>query len=233
MLKRRPPKGNLRRTRSIGGSIPGVTTSKNLESVQHESFQERVNKYLLDRDPRVRRYESQSEYFTWIDDDGTLDGYHPDFKVFNWDGTIDIYEITRTERYLDPKVARRMLRREKEAKRLCAEHGWGYIVLTERDLPSGAELANLEQLAGFRAMIYNRPLVVSAIVQKLSIGRLHLGELAEHVAAELGIQAATVRATIFHLIWHRTLDAELSKLLLVRCQPTPTAFVWLPSSLED
>ena len=52
-LKRKPPLGDVRRVRSMGLNLPGVTTNKNGHTVQFESFAERILLILFERDKKV------------------------------------------------------------------------------------------------------------------------------------------------------------------------------------
>src|SRR6266704_3560521 len=49
-LNRKPPEGDVRRVRSMGQNLPGVTTNKNGRTVQFESFAERILLVLFERD---------------------------------------------------------------------------------------------------------------------------------------------------------------------------------------
>ncbi|QBD76330.1 hypothetical protein EPA93_10050 [Ktedonosporobacter rubrisoli] len=66
-LKRKPPRGNIRRVAPIDTNLRYSITSKADETVQCESFQERKLTLLFDRDPTIQEYRSQPLQFTFTD----------------------------------------------------------------------------------------------------------------------------------------------------------------------
>ncbi len=97
-LKRKPPTGNIRRVAPIGENLRYAITSKDGETVQCESFQERKLAFVFERDPTVQAYRSQPERFAFTDSQGALHTYVPDFIVWKTTGEIEIHEVTLTSR---------------------------------------------------------------------------------------------------------------------------------------
>lgn len=114
-LKRKPPTGNVRRVAPIGNNLRYAITSKDDETVQCESFQERKLTLLFDRDSTIQAYRSQPERFTFIDTRGTSHTYVPDFIVWKTTGEIEIHEVTLTSRQDRFSIQER----EKAARSIC------------------------------------------------------------------------------------------------------------------
>ncbi len=248
-LQRRPPPGNVRRAQSIGGNLRGTITNKANRVVQFESFGERAWLLRLERDRRVTDYASQPETFVWVDRHGATRRYTPDFIVWLRDGATEIHEVTRSERRtvaeadrrapdglaLAPpqKRVERMLAREEEARRVCAERGWRYLVHTERSLPQGAELANLLALYRYRPSVYACACVAGAARACLAGGlRVPLPTLVARIAREVDLPPHDIIPSVCHLLWHGVLDADLHTLLFINGALTPAARVWLASPQE-
>ena len=108
MLKRKPPDGNVRRVAPIGTNSRSTIRNKNGRTIQCESFSgERKRTVRFDRDPTVKDYKSQPERIPSVDSEGKKHTYVPDFMVWKVDGSIEIHEVTRSERRLLPNAQRR------------------------------------------------------------------------------------------------------------------------------
>lgn len=224
-LKRKPPEGDVRRVTSMGLNLPGVTTNKNGHTVQFESFAERILLVLFERDKTVLDYRSQPETFEFTDRDKKLRRYTPDFKVWRADGTIEIHEVTRTERQEQP----RMSEREAGARKICQDRQWKYIVHTEQTLPQTTEATNLLALLRYRLKIYGHSSVIAAVQEHLRQNSLvHLQRCAEYVARRLNMAEPVIFATLCHLLWHGELCTDLQRLLIFDNAFMPGATVWLP-----
>jgi hypothetical protein len=183
-LKRRPPEGDVRRVTSMGLNLPGVTTNKNGHTVQFESFAERILLVLFERDKTVLDYRSQPETFEFTDRDNKLRRYTPDFKVWKTDGTIEIHEVTRTER----QQQLRIIEREAGARKICQDRQWKYIVHTELTLPQKTEATNLLVLLRYRLKAYAHDRVIAAVQEHLrQHSTVHLHRCEEYVAHQLDI----------------------------------------------
>jgi hypothetical protein len=229
-LKRKPPAGNVRRVKSINGSFPGTTVNKEHQTVQVESFQERLQYLRFNRDPTVRNFVSQPETLTWKDDKKHIRHYTPDCIVWRTNDETEMYEITRTERLDQPAQKERMT----IAGRICKDRDWRYIVQTEANLPNRVESANLLALARFRPTSWADPEVVACWEKCHKPGEaLPLLALADRVAASLETSANAVLPTLCHLLWHSRLMADLKKTLFAYAYPTRQAIVWRPEQSKE
>src|SRR5438876_9129859 len=223
-LKRTPPTGNVRRVAPIGNNLRYAITSKDDETVQCESFQERKLTLLFDRDSTIQAYRSQPERFTFIDTRGTSHTYVPDFIVWKTTGEIEIHEVTLTSRQDRFSIQER----EKAARSICQQRGWHYVVHTEATLPQATEEANLLALYRYRPTIYANAAVTAAIRQRLNGNeRKAVGILIAELAHMLSLPTPTVISAICHLMWHRVIDTNLtSRLLFVNAALAPYVQVW-------
>jgi TnsA endonuclease N terminal len=130
-LRRKPPKGNVRRVTSINRNLRGVLTNEVGQTVQFESFEERILSLQFQRDRSVKDFRSQPFTFTFTDEDKRERKYTPDFVVWRSDNSIEIHEVTLTER----RERSRSREREQAAQKICQEKGWKYVVHTEHTLP--------------------------------------------------------------------------------------------------
>lgn len=224
-FKRWVPDDNFRRVRSTGTNQPGIHTSKNGDQVQYESQGEHILCLVLDRDPTVVRYVSQPERFTFLDELGKEHSYVPDYQVFRHDGSIEIHEVTLSERSEREDI----IRREKAARKICGARGWKYVVHTETDLPDATERANLLALTCYRARRYARPEVTNAVYAKLTGGkRMLLVKLKSELAQELDMHPAYVMGALGHMLWLGQLQTNMTSLILHASAPVRTVLVWLP-----
>ncbi len=224
-LKRKPPTGNIRRVAPIGGNLRYAITSKDDETVQCESFQERKLTFVFDRDPTVQAYRSQPERFAFTDSQGALHTYVPDFIVWKTTGEVEIHEVTLTSRQEKFSSAER----EKAAHAICQQRGWRYVVHTEATLPGTTEEANLLALNRYRPSIYANAAVTAALRQRLSRNE-HKAVclLITELAHALSLPAPTIISAICHLMWHRIIDTDLtSRLLFVNAALAPYVQIWL------
>jgi hypothetical protein len=227
-MKRRPPNGNARLVRSNGRNIRSFVVDKNYETQQAESFQESKHMLRLDRDPTVIRYLSQPETFTLVDDNGKVRKHTPDFKVWKADGSVEIHDITLEHRLsiADFKIVVELMRS------LCSNNGWKYIVYTEKDIPQGNEAANLKALKMFRAAAYNDGSVAMVAIDVLSHGSLRLDQLALSLQNACKLPRGTINATLWHLLWHGKIEADLRKPLFDDGLPVASTKVWLPEGYK-
>lgn len=224
-MKRKPPEGNVRLVAAIGNNSRYAITNKNGETVQCESHTERKLALRIDRDPRVRNYKSQPLKIHYIDSEDKAHTYVPDFQVWRWDGSIEIHEVTLTERRLLPNAQRR----EKAAREYCNKEGWRYIVHTQDSLPDDTEGANLLALYAYRPSVYSQTDVAHAASEKFGIGQhILLRQLISVIAQDLNLPPATVSSAIYHLIWHGKIATNLCSLIFVDNVPASSAYVWLP-----
>jgi len=224
-LKRKPPAGNIRRVAPIDNNLRYAIASKADETVQCESFQERLLTLLFDRDSTVQEYRSQPERLAFTDSEGNARTYVPDFIVWKTTGEIEIHEVTRTSRL--ERVS--LQEREKAAREICQQRGWRYVVHTEATLPQATEEANLLALYRYRPSIYANATVTSAIRQRLNRDeRKAVCLLIAELAQVLSLPVPTVISALCHLLWHRIIETDLtSHLLFVNAALAPDVQVWL------
>ena len=225
VFKRKPPRGNIRRVAPISTNLRYTITSKADETVQCESFQERKLTLLFDRDSTVQEYKSQPERFAFTDSQGNSRTYVPDFMVWKTTGEIEIHEVTLTERQARLSIQER----EKAARILCQQRGWRYVVHTEATLPQATEEANLLALYRYRPSIYANAVVTATIRQRLNRDEPKAVQtLIEELTQELCLPRPSVISALCHLIWHRTIDTDLtSGLLFVNAALGADVQVWL------
>ncbi len=223
---RKPPDGNVRRIASIGSNSRSTIRNKNGRTIQCESFSgERKLTLVFDRDPTVRDYQSQPIRIPYDDSDGKKHTYVPDFMVWRVDGSIEIHEVTRSERRILPNAERR----EAGARKHCQKEGWGYVVHTQDSLPGDTEIANLLELYMFRPTVYYRSDVALAALEKLSNGkRLSLLRLIQDISQELGLPVGVVSPGLYHLLWYGKIETDLRSLLFIDGAPLSRTLVWLP-----
>jgi hypothetical protein len=229
-LKRRPPEGDVRRVGSMGQNLRGVITSKTGQTVQFESFAERTLLLLFERDQTVLNYRSQPETFVFTDQKKKLRKYTPDFKVWRTDGSIEIHEVTRTER----QEHLRIRERERGAEIICRERHWKYIVHTEQTLPEPTEVANLLALLRYRISAYAHDGIATSTRGYLQQnGTVPLQKCLEDVARHLSMPSSIAFAPLCHLLWHEELSTNLQKLLIFENAFTPQAQIWLPTERKE
>ncbi len=223
-LKRKPPTGNVRRVAPIDNNLRYAITSKDDETVQCESFQERKLTLVFDRDPTVQAYRSQPERFAFTDSQGASHTYVPDFIVWKTTGEVEIHEVTLTSRQEKFSSAER----EKAAHTICQKRGWRYVVHTEATLPQATEEANLLALYRYRPSIYANAAVTAMIHQRLNRDeRKAVCILIAELAHALSLPTPTVISAICHLMWHRVIDTDLTaRLLFVNAALAPYVQVW-------
>jgi hypothetical protein len=225
-LRRKPPKGDVRRVTSIGRNLRGVVTNKSGHPVQFESFQERVLTLLFERDSSIRDYRSQPLTITFVDQDKRNRRYTPDFLVRRRNNAIEIHEVTITER----QERTRGREREEEAEKIFQKKGWKYVVHTERTLPQETEVANLLALLPYRLSKYMHEGIAQAIREHLLDSPSDsLSECLKDIAHHLCLHESTVFGTLCHLLWKEEICADLRSLLLfIDCTFNPAVKIWLP-----
>lgn len=228
-MRRKPPPGNARCVHSNGQTTVGVFVNKCGRTIQFESFAERIFFLRLDRDLRVRDYQSQPETLVFTDAQGQQHHYTPDVQVWKHDGSIELHEITRSERAEKPSLQQRAA----AARQICAERGWCYVLQTETTLPTATEAANLQFLATYTATSYVHPLVMHLAQQRaLTQPRLLLRDLHATIVSRSGLPSGVVCGALCHLLWHHTIEADLRPVLLFIDQhPHPAAWVWFPERM--
>lgn len=224
IFKRKPPAGNVRRAISLGNNFRGVTTNKQGHLVQFESEQERKLILLLERDASVINYTSQPQTFSFLDSEGQIRRYTPDFQVWRANGQIEIHEVTVEKRR---KERASLQQREALATSLCERYGWQYIVHTDQTLPSGYEYANLDFLANFRATSCALPEITTWWLEQLTgQGQIHPRTILDQ-SPECWSTGMLLNS-LYHLLWHNVVQIEWQQPFIWHDGFHPAACVWLP-----
>jgi hypothetical protein len=224
-LKRKPPAGDVRRVSAIGSNARGTITNKAGRIVQFESFAERSLLLRLDRDWAVRDYASQPEQFKHQVEQGRQQVYTPDFIVWRENGDIEIYEVTRTER----RTQEHAITREEMAQIICHDRGWTFRVHTEKDLPQGAELANLLGLFRYRPRGYRNEGITNAAYAYFAIHtQAAINDLMLHLAETEQVPQSTVAANLCHLLWHDELATCWQRSIFRDARFAASTLVWMP-----
>jgi hypothetical protein len=221
-LKRKPPAGNVRRVASIGSNLRGTLTNKAGRIVQFESFAERSLLLRLERDQMVRDYTSQPETFHSKD----VPRYTPDFLVWRQDGSMEIHEVTRSER----RNRESQQAREELAVTVCQARGWRYVVHTEADLPQGHELSNLLSLVRYRPTLYRAELIEQSAICLLVEGKMALATLVRLLGSQTGVPQPQVAASLCHALWHGRFVTDWQQPILSQASFASQAQIWLPEA---
>jgi len=208
-LKRKPPPDNARRVQSMGGNLRYTLANKAGRIVQCESFQERKLALLLERDPTVRDYGSQPEQIKWTDPENKRHTYIPDFIVWRTDDTIELHEVTLTQRQGDAHNQAR----QAAAQAICQTRGWTYKVHTEMDLPNEAYTANLFALYAYRSTSYLDATLTEPVVTLINHGVHRVSDLIPQLHAETHIVTPRIYANLLHLLWQGWIVTDLDHLL--------------------
>ena len=154
----------------------------------------------------------------------------PDFLVSFAAGRKRLVEIKPSHK-LDRPLTLRKLR---VARLFAAAQGWTYHVVTERELLAGPLLSNVRLLGRFRQLQGDRRLL-SRIVDLIGAGSTTVAEVSRHFDT---IEAASLRAAVWHLVTVQRLSVDLVKEPLSdstilfpegRCAWDPFVSVWEPS----
>lgn len=219
-LKRKPPTGNVRRVAAIGSNLRGTLTNKAGRIVQFESFAERSLLLRLERAPSIRDYASQPETFHSED----VSRYTPDFLVWKQDGSMEIHEVTRSER----RKRASQQAREELAVAICQMRGWRYVVHTETDLPQGHELSNLLSLVRYRPTMCRVEQIEQTAIYVLVEGKMALSTLARLLVSQTGQPETQVAASLCHALWHGRFTTDWQQPILSQANFAPQAQIWLP-----
>src|SRR5258708_33829014 len=205
-MKRKPPKNNVRRVVHINKNIRTVTINQINETVQTESLQEHTLYWLLMRMKRATRIISQPFTLQFYDG-GKRHQYTPDFMVFFDDGSIEIHEVTVSNR--QERVSAQ--RRQEAMTNYCEDRGWIYKVHTEKTLPGPAEKANLALLFGYEAKSYCDEDIACSILSYVpsALQPVTIGEISDEICQTFGFPPVLFEETLFHLLWHGHLQTDL------------------------
>jgi hypothetical protein len=209
VMKRKPPPGNARRVQNMGRNLRYTLTNKAGRVVQCESFQERKLALLLERDPTVRDYGSQPEQIRWIDEAGKSHAYIPDFIVWRTDNTIELHEVTLTQRQGNAHNQAR----QAAAQASCQTRGWTYRVHTEQNLPNDIHTANLLALYAYRSTSYCDADLTAHLLSLIAHGTHPAADVIAHLHEQTQVAIPQIYANLLHLLWHGQIETNLDRLL--------------------
>ncbi len=178
--------------RKVIGKFPSI---KNNSMSWWESQLERDYHYLIEFDPDVVSYETQSlkiEYFA----DGKIHRYTPDFRVIR-SNKKQIVEVK------DEKKARKeeYVTLFGKVRPICEREGYQFVVVTDKDIRVQPRLNNVKLIykyAKTRVTTAHQILVYEIFANRET---LQLGEIIEGFSLK-GMRAATVYALIFKgILW--------------------------------
>lgn len=238
-FRRRPPKDNVMRVVPHGTSIRGVLTNKCGRTVQYGSFGERRLIYLLEQDKSVADYSSRPEVIEYKGQSGAMQTYVPHFIVWRRDGTLEWHHVgshsvlgqndKQTGRASQPKLHDGYA----AATEICTERGWQFVLHSNDDLPKDALLSNLQSLECFEPTGYRHPDVALHILFHLGSGeKMYFQTLIQQIADASGQLRPTVAETVYHMLWHGQLEADMEKLLFRDGDITPRTPIWLHTSVS-
>jgi hypothetical protein len=164
--------------------------------VGYESWLERDHLMLLDFDPAVVAVASQPFWLFWTTEQREARSHMPDYFARLVDGSAVVIDCRPAER-IRPRDAVAFA----ATRHACDRLGWDYRVAGATD---AVLTRNVRWLAGYRHPRYRVPVVTETLQQVF----------ARPTALMAGGEAIgdpiAVLPTLFHLLWHRELLADLS-----------------------
>jgi hypothetical protein len=199
----------VRKVSNCGGNIIGAFPSlKNGHTVHYESTIERDFLFFLEFDRMVLRYELQPFVITGTDAEGKPRSYIPDVLITRNTGKT-LVECKPTVRLDDPHTKQQRALGET----WCNSNDCDYIVITDTDLRTGPQLANLKLL-----WRYARVSVPIAFLEQIhrtlapypeGIPLITLTQYLHNVSP-----TSTLQPIVFHLLFCHILTADLNQPLL-------------------
>lgn len=176
------------------------------EHVGFESWLERDQLMALDADPDVVAVSSQPFWLHWAAGDGRLVRHAPDFFARLRDGTAVVVDVRADDR-IEPDDAQKFA----ATAHACQSVGWVYRRVGAL-VPVLA--ANLRWLSGYRhPRCHHRER--AAALRRVFAQPAALMDAVDSVGDPLG-----VLPVLFHLLWHRELEADL------RATLGPRSLLW-------
>jgi len=162
----------------------------------HESMLERSILMWLDFAEDIVAIATQP--FTMLFADGTE--HVPDFIALHADNRQVVYDVKPRDRINDRAAAQ-----FQKTKAVCDEVGWGYEVHTELSDPLAANLAWIQ--------MFRHPRFYPGLpaVQQLTDAVTEPAPLNAVAAMLPGLTLGNARAAIYHLVWERVLDVDLTQ----------------------
>jgi hypothetical protein len=184
--------------------------------------------YVFEFDNRVQVYRPNPFIIRAVGPDGTLYEHTPDFQVEHYSG-----ELVLVECFWDSQLEQQGTQQDLAlAEAWAAEHDHVLMRITESELEKGPYLANLKLLWRYCEAII--PLVLTmrcvTLLAEYPEG-LTFYELCEQLAVackdDLGrdLYPKTVPPCLYNLLFHHTLEADLSQPL------DEESLIWLPEAV--
>ncbi|WP_328466530.1 TnsA-like heteromeric transposase endonuclease subunit [Actinoplanes sp. NBC_00393] len=164
--------------------------------VGYESWLERDHLMLLDFDPAVVAVASQPFWLFWTMEQGKARSHVPDYFARLVDGSAVVVDCRPADRIRPRDAAAFAATRD-----ACDQLGWHYRVVGATDV---VLTRNVRWLAGYRHPRHRVPAVAEALQ------RVFVQPAALMAGGEAVGDPIAVLPTLFHLLWHRELLADLS-----------------------
>lgn len=210
----------VRKVSNRGANTIGYFPSlKMRRMVAFESLIERDYLYLLDYDPHVRVFEEQPLVIAY-QHEGQLRHYTPDFHVVGpgWNQLVECKPAAFIERDENQRCFH-------AASGWCAEQGWEFRVVTDRDLRTGFRLPNVKLLTRYARHVVD-PRVQGQVYRLLRTAQEPI--TVEDIANELPCaDRPTARASVLSLAFHQQVLIPLDDAPI-----TDTTLVYRPAGQE-
>lgn len=164
--------------------------------VGFESWLERDHLMLMDFDPAVAAVASQPFWLCWRDEDDRPRRHAPDYFARRRDGSAVVVDVRP-----DDRVPERDAGTFAVTAAACGAAGWDYRRSGDLD---PVLVANVRWLSRYRHRRCRIPGVASALLDAFAGGR------ALFEGAEAAGDRLRVLPVLYHLLWQRTLAADLS-----------------------
>jgi hypothetical protein len=166
--------------------------------VIYESRLELARLIYADFDPSVRRIVAQP--FLLMGTVGGVERKHvPDYLLVTGSGPV-VVDVKPASMVNEPKVSSTL----RWTRSAVEGRGWTYEVWSE---PPSVEFRNVRFLAGFRRSAHFN----SGLLCKLKAADLDNMSLREAVGHISGWPGPVVRSALFHLVWSRYFDVDISR----------------------
>jgi hypothetical protein len=194
----------VRRVSNRGGNVIGKFPSIKMgRMIAFESLLERDFIYLLDFDPAVKWFEEQPLTIEYASDDQGL-RYTPDFHLL--EGKRDVLVECKPEQFADTEENGRKF---SAARAWCAQQGWEFRLVTDRQVRAGFHLQNVKLLTRYARQVVG-PVMRGCIFALLRDTQVPMtvNGLAKVIAPG---DLAKGTASVLHLAFHHELSLPLAE----------------------
>lgn len=210
----------VRRVTHHGGNIIGKFPSLKMgRMIGFESSLERDYVYMLDFDADILSFAEQPLTIEYPHDSKVLH-YTPDFHVLYTDRRNMLIECKPSHLVKSDDNQRKF----RAAREWCAEHGWGFRIVTDTQLRTGYRLANIKSLTSYARHVIPPHIQgrLYASFESTSAPRT-VGDAARFLVPQ---NPVTALAWIWHLVFHHQIAVPLDAALL-----SPQSPITLPSAI--